>query len=213
MPYLRLRPLRSTALLGAFLLLACLHSSTAQAGDFNRFGPYLGISGVYALPLYEDQLQDINPGLSVSESPGLNARLGLRLASFFAIEAQYEWIEGFDVDLASVGKLATFDAHNITGNLRFHIPIWRVDPYVLAGLGATIWGIEDGPGPFDFTDDGVGFAGRVGGGLDLYLTKHIVLNAEVTAVLTTRTFDVPTQIESLDNLFFLSISAGLVYRF
>ncbi len=200
-------------LLAACVTSMCMFASTAQSGDFNRAGVYVGVNGVYAHPLFEDSVQDINPTLGLDDTGGLNARLGLRLLSFIAIEAQYEWIDGFLVSSSTVGDVVTLGAHNLTGNLRLHIPVWRVDPYILGGIGATFWK-ADFASSFPASDEnGTGFAGRVGGGIDFYLTKHIVLNAEVTAALTTRTFDVPSTSQDLDNLYYLSVSAGLVYRF
>jgi opacity protein-like surface antigen len=210
------RPIRISTVIVITTLALSLVASAAGAGDFDRPGVYLSVSGLYAVPLFEDELQKITPALSIDDTAGLQARLGFRLLSFLAVEAQYEWIDGFDVDFDGQGTIMSLASHNLTGNLRLHIPIWRIEPYALAGLGATFWKINDENDSFLFPDgdsDGTGFAGRLGGGVDFYLTEHIVLNAEATAVLTTKTFEVPNAVQSIDNVFYVAASAGLTYRF
>jgi len=205
--------MRSCTLFSVGLLAFCVStaSGSARADDFTRFGPYLGIDGVWMQPLFEDSLRSTSGvAAKVDGSFGLNARAGLRLLGFLAIEGQYEWLDGFDMQLAG-GDIGTLSAHVLTGNAKLYIPIWRVQPYLLAGLGGS-WHRFQGVGiasGVDVSDSA--FAGRVGGGVDLYLTRSLVLNAEATALLTTQ--DLSAGATALDKLHYLSFGVGLQYRF
>ena len=53
-------------------------------------------------------------------------------------------------------------------------------------------------------------AARGGIGIDLYITEHIVINAQASALLTT--FESP-DIGDVDDLNYMSVAAGLQYRF
>jgi opacity protein-like surface antigen len=213
------------AILAAFVQLV---PATSQADDFDRFGPYVGLNAVYAIDLFEDQISGLfnaPPGaVDVGSSPGLNARVGLRAFSWIAIEAQYEWVQDMEVKLLGI-PAANFREHVVTGNIKLFLPFWRIQPYILGGAGASYVGIEPTPaivalqgifGTLLVARSDWGFAGRLGAGLDMYLTKHIALNVEGTGVLTTTSFntsDLTATPSTLDKLYYFSVSAGLVYRF
>ena len=55
------------------------------------------------------------------------------------------------------------------------------------------------------------FAGRLGAGLDVYITKHILLTAGANAVLSTTDFELFGV--DVDPLFYVGGQAGLQYRF
>lgn len=203
--------LRSLLLTSA--LCASLTPGLAAADDFARFGPYLGLNAAYGFPLFEEQLQDalgpiLGPDTQLDASWGLNTRLGLRLLSFLAVEAQYEWMDNFQIKPSAPGIPDVQLSGNIfTGNLKLYIPIRRVQPYLLAGFGFAMY---DAGG----AADDMFFAGRVGGGLDVYLTKHWALNAEATALLTASDLgEIGGSTEALDGLHYVSASLGLMYRF
>ncbi len=176
--------------------------------DFARFGPYFGVSGAFGYPLFEDQISGATGGAEFDPSWGLNARVGLRVLPFLAVEAQYEWMAGFDVTGLPVAADVEIDGHTLTGNLRFFVPVWEVHPYVLTGIGVTRYKIDLGPLGRADQDR---FAGRLGGGLDMYLTEHVVVNFEATALLTLN--DLEFDQGSITSLHYLSASVGLMYRF
>jgi len=126
----------------------------------------------------------------VDDGFGVNGRAGVRLVSWVAIEAQYEWIR--EIDLS-----------------------------VLAGIGFQRLDLEGGvllnETRLDRIDEGgTALAGRVGGGLDIHLTGNVLLNVEVTAVLSDgETADpIPgSEDESVRDLDFLAAGVGLQYRF
>ncbi len=176
--------------------------------DFARSGPYLGVSGVFGYPLFEDQISGATGGAKFDPSSGLNARLGLRVLPFLAVEAQYEWMSGFDVTGLPVIGDAEIAGHTLTGNLRWLVPVWQVHPYVLTGIGVTRYKIDLGALGSADQDR---FAGRLGGGLDMYVTEKLVVNFEATALLTVN--DLEFNQGSITSLHYLSASVGLIYRF
>jgi outer membrane protein W len=188
-----------------------------KAKDRGRFGPYLGVNALYAVNLFESGLSDslgaLGNGLTVKNSPGLNARLGLRLFSWLALEAQYEWVHAFEVDLPAAAPAGVdITSHTGTLNAKIFIPIAMIHPYLLGGVGYNYYeytGTGNAAGIADGTQDG--FAGRLGCGVDLYITRSLLVNAEVTALLTTN--DLDFNAGSLSGIHYLSVSAGLQYRF
>lgn len=204
-----MRTLKRTAL--ALALSASLFvASAAQAGDFGKRGLYFGLNGAYGIDLFSAELAGVTvgsiPGISIGNSGGLNTRVGYRAFSVLALEAEYEWMKGIDVALNGV-EVGTYKPHSLTGNAKLFLPIWRIQPYLLAGAGISIWQVEVIGGP-DL--DGTGFAFRGGAGADVYLTESLSVNAEGTAVLNTSGFEVDLVTA---NLYYFSISAGLTYHF
>lgn len=203
--------------LGVLSLLLCLVSAAAHADDedFSHSGLYLGVGGSYVTDTFEssleDALDDVFPGISidVEESLGANAVVGYRILPFLAIEAEYEWIDEFEIKVFGV-KAATLEAQTLTGNLKWIVPTWRIQPYLLTGAGVTRWKLEDKLG-FSVSETSTDFAGRLGVGLDLYVTPHILLTAGANAVLTATDFSVAG--EKVEPIFYVGGQAGLQYRF
>lgn len=210
---LNARPLRFVSLLLCLGLAASL-SSQVHADDFDRRGPYLGVNGVYAISLFQNEINELagaDDHFDLGDSPGVNARLGYRIFSWFAVEAQYEWVQSMDLKLLGI-DLGDFKPNTVTGNLKFFLPTWRIQPYLLVGAGVALWDVES---PV-YSQSSTGFAGRVGLGLDTYLTKHWVFNVEGTGVLNTNDIDpsrIDSDITSISHLYYFSISAGITYRF
>lgn len=187
----------------------------AADDDFTRPGPYVGVGGVYTLNnLIEDQVEDAFPGVDVDvdDSAGVNAVVGYRMVSFLAAELQYEYVDGFDISAFGT-KAITVRAHTFTGNLKVIAPIWRTQPYLLAGAGVVRWDFDDKLG-VGISDGETAFAGRVGTGIDIFLTPNIVVNAGVDAVLTDTSLNTSFPGgEDVDYLFYITAGGGLQYRF
>jgi len=203
-------------LLLTLALFSILMPGVAAADDFSRFGPYLGVNGAFGYPLFEDQVQDsLGPVLGADTQLdytwGLNARAGLRLLSFLALEAQYEWMDDFQIQPSNPLPNINIMGHTLTGNLKLYIPIRRVQPYLLAGFGFTKYKFES-QGTEVLND--TFFAGRVGVGTDIYLTKKWALNVEGSALLTASELEgVAQNLDQLSSLHYISASVGLMYRF
>jgi outer membrane protein W len=219
---------RVIALLGSILLLL---PGAAMAGDdgFGRSGWYVGVGGAYSVNFFEDVLEDelaeFGINVDVHDTGGVNARAGYRLASWFALEAMYEWMDNFKVDVDSIdpggtvlpigATLFDYTTHTVTLNLKFLIPVWRTHPYLLLGVGGQHYDLDAGSAVtaatgLDFSDSGWSFAGRPGIGLDVYVTKHFLVNVEVAGVLSTGNF---STIPSVGDFFYLTAGGGIQYRF
>jgi len=220
---------------------ALLAAPTARAGDFDRFGFYVGVGGSYSKNLFENEIEDVfedelddadDLDIDIEDSFGVNGRAGVRLLPFLAVEAQYEWIRQYDIEIGATtaSPAATgvapleFETHTLTGNLKLLAPLWRVHPYVLAGVGFQKFELEgDAVSTVPavgtvarIEEDGLALAGRVGAGLDVYLTEHVLLNAEVSGVLTDEkvTIQIPGIVdESVQGLHYFAAGVGLQYRF
>ena len=205
---------------------------------FDRPGFYAGISGVYTYSFFDQEIEDFledelgeQGSVDIDDSGGLSARVGYRAASWFAAEVQYEWVARYDVEVSGdvgpggstlSGRLYDIEGHTLTLNTKWIVPFWRIQPYLLIGAGYSFYDVGRGPlaAPLEAEDDDIeieggkqgAFAGRAGLGLDLYLTHKIVVTTEATAMVTTENFETPDE-GAIDDLYYLSLSAGLQYRF
>lgn len=232
--------LRGLAVLAVGLLLAlpelALAEKNSDSDPFDRPGFYMGVGGTYQFNAFNDRIEDViqdevddalpgaNADFDLDDSVGVNALFGYRVWSWFAVELQYEWVDEYDISgsidqpFAISGKLYSIEGHTLTANTKWIIPFWRIQPYLLIGGGMAISDVSKGNLAAALTvlggdiDDGTNVrpAARAGVGLDLYITRHIVLNAQASAVLTT--LESP-DIGNVDDLNYFSFAAGLQYRF
>jgi opacity protein-like surface antigen len=178
------------------LLAGSVMAAEPTKNDFGRTGWYVGCGATYA---FEDFSSG---GLEVGDAPGFKALGGYRLHRNFAAEVDVDYLNGFDVsaggyDLGRVRGVAT------TVNGKGYLATGRVQPYGVAGIGGVY------VAGFDSSLDNVlgvngGFLGRFGGGLDVYATEHLVVNAEAT-------YDLPTG--DVSSLRFVPLTLGAQYRF
>jgi opacity protein-like surface antigen len=220
--------LRPIAMLALFLLLP----AAALAGDdgkkdFGHSGFYLGVGGAYAFNFFEDmiedEVEDAGFKISLKDTWGVNARVGYRVASWFAVEGMYEWMNNFEIEVDDVmdpglddllGAKVDYRTHTFTVNAKFVIPTWRLQPYLYLGIGGQYYDLN-ASGSFedvglDFSEKGWAFAGRPGAGLDAYITEHILVKVEVAGVLATSN---PSTIPDIGDMFYMTVGAGLQYRF
>jgi len=172
--------------------------------DYTRDGWYLQGQGVYGLEHF-----DLPTGEDADYGLGFNVLAGYRMGRNFAGEAEFEFMNAFGLDNPVQGH---FDLRTWWLGMNFRVyPLarlfapdsWgnRIQPYVKAGAGWQWAEIKDVPGP-DFSDGG--FAARFGGGLDFYVTDHIVLT-------TGGAYQYPTG--DVNNYRYFSLGAGIQYRF
>lgn len=224
------------ALLGP--LAATAAESESERDAFDRPGLYGSLGGSFAYNFFDQQIEDFledelgeEGSVDIDEAGGLAARVGYRAASWFAAEIEYEWIDRYDIEIsgdlgpggsALSGKLYDIEGHTLTFNTRWIAPIWRIQPYLLLGAGYSFYDVNRGAlaSALEAQDDDIeiedgkqgAFAGRVGLGIDFHLTEHFVLQTEATALLTADSFDTPDE-GAIDDLYYLSLAAGLQYRF
>ena len=200
-----------------------------------RSGPYLGLSAAGALPMTDGGqfVPSADAGLLIPDpccdysdtrtqpSIGINARVGWRILRYLAAEVQYEWAPEIETKLqgATIGKTET---QVITANLRLIAPFSSLQPYLLTGIGVARYQIESFPIDINNTNPNKPvppssvppysketdweLAGRLGAGLDMYVTQHLVANIEISGVLSKK--------KLLDERWpYISVSGGLQYRF
>ena len=156
--------LRAIAMLALVLLLPAAALAGDDENSFSRRGFYLGVGGAYGVNFFEDTIEDAAESagfkVSVKDTGGVNARVGYRLASWFALEGMYEWMDNFKIkvdgligaDPDLLGAKVDYGTHTVTLNAKFLIPIWRLHPYLLLGIGGQYYDL-DAAGTFADTMD------------------------------------------------------------
>lgn len=201
---------------GIFLFLAmlALQPGAALAGDFSRPGWYAGLNYAQGFNFITEAVDTrIGGKLNTSNTWGLTARGGYRLFSWFAIEGEYEYMNGFKTD----GSLGSTDirTNSIMVSPKFLLPFWRVQPYILVGFGAqhsTLDFSSDVPRLADDSNASSWKAAvRPALGIDFYITPKLLANLELAGVFVPGKFE--NQDITLNDPIYLSLGAGLQYRF
>jgi opacity protein-like surface antigen len=187
-----------------------------QKSDFGHTGFYIGVGATLTALLdskktFEDELgAPTAVEMDVGDSFGVNGRGGYRFHPHIATELEVEWHSPFTVDYAvgevGIGK-AEWEPLVFTANLKGFLFKSRFQPYGVVGIGVMTGELdidEDAGLGLSRSDRMTGFAARFGGGGDLYITKHILLNAEIRYVLPT------CDVNGFD---MLSFGWGIQYRF
>jgi opacity protein-like surface antigen len=199
----------------ALALLACLVTRPARGDEsFAHSGAYLGVGASRSLNLIEDFLSD-NPVLShihVNDVWGVNGRAGYRLTSWFALEAEYEWLDDYNFKLGPV-DLGRIGAQTASANLKLIGPFGRFQPYLLLGAGAIFVSVHNRFGVLDVSSPE--FAGRVGLGMDVFVTQNLYVNVGFEGVLSPAKISVTTPVfaASVHGLGTVNLQFGLGWRF
>ena len=127
-------------------------------------------------------------------------RLGYRLHPHVAAEGEFEWLSEADVEIGG-SNAGTIEAWTFMAGVKAYVLPDRVQPYLGLALGGMVAEAESGP--LDNTESS--FALRVGGGVDVYITRNIYGNFGISYVI-------PTD-DMLDELDYVSFGWGFGYRF
>jgi opacity protein-like surface antigen len=173
--------------------------------DFTRDGWYVQAQGIYALENFGKTGRYNTMGLDVDNTFGFNVEAGYRVAQLFALGAEFEWTHAFESgDELRIGTYQVGIPFRLYPLARLFDPdsiANRFQPFIK--LSPTwMWGERDIDGEED--DGQGGFTGRMGGGLDVYITDHFVF-------ATSALYNWPTS--NIDSLGYWSFGAGLQYRF
>jgi len=197
--------MRSARLTAALLGLAAIAAPAAPAQEEDTESPDYLRDGWYVGLQYNRGIEDWSvPGgamsaTTVGDSNGLSAYVGWRFLEYWGIDFQYEWQNSFASTLGSVSAESNTNVFTVNG--RAYLPLGRIQPFVLAGLGLFQSTTEVSGSTVSARGN---FAGRLGGGVDLYITENWVLSGSATYILPSA--------EQSDRRY-LSVAAGLQYRF
>jgi hypothetical protein len=163
---------------------------------YDRDGWYAGIGGGYAFAEFDDGNAD--------DSGFVNLRGGYHFLRFAALEAQLEYMPEFGSGSGSYAGVDTAVWSAWLNMKGYPTAPWTglVQPYALFGI-AWMWERRTGPAINGSDEDGA-FAMRFGGGLDIYVTKNIVLTADGSWVMPTG---------GLEDLQHVTVGGAVQYRF
>lgn len=167
-------------------------------GEFTRHGPYAGLGFKWQVPGFQGRFRDQNYG----NSWGFDARGGYRFFDWFAAEAIVEYADEFGPRApGTTAKSLSFV--ETTVNAKFIVPIERFQPYLTTGVGFLY--ANDGSGFINSVEDrDFGFAGRIGAGIDFYLTPHVSVFVDNGWTMTT---------DNTEDLYYYSLGGGARYSF
>jgi len=153
-----------------------------EARKWGRPGAYVGLGGFYALQNFRGT-QNVNnlliPLQGMSDGNGLDARLGYRINRWASFEWFFAWATGFDRKVS--GGSADLQTYGYGMSAKFYPTDWIVQPYAVAGFGGLTTSLGTNTGGSDVE---TGFLGRVGAGVDFYVTPNIVVEVEGTYLMS-----------------------------
>lgn len=165
-----------------------------------------------------------------TDSLGGDFRAGYRFNTWSAAEVNFQYYDNYDLKLGgAAADFADIRMFNFFVNGKFFPLEGPLQPYLSAGIGGVYAEVDTDARtisrriPISSAETVVGtahvnkgsdsrpvFAGRIGGGLDYYLTRSLLVNLDISYTMTTG-YDV----EGLDNtiqLNYVPITLGLQYR-
>jgi len=193
------------AILSGLMVLALCASANAQRG-YTGPGPYVGIGPAGGFAAFQGDLP------SFGDSYGFNARGGYRFNDFLAVEALYEYMDDFG-STVTLNNRTTGHLDITTNNFsllgKVILPTGtRIEPFLVGGVGFLN---ANGSADFDTRRAQVNggssdteFAGRIGGGVDVWLTEHVAAYVDSAYVMPTST---------LSDLRYFSLGGGIKYSF
>ena len=184
-----IRSIRSTRfgwVLAAALMIAA--PAAAENSYYARTGPYVGTG----LALGFDNFDGVG-NLDLSTGVGFDIWGGFRIIPNLAVEAQLEYI-----DRVNIGPLE-LDVFTFTANVKGYLLTGRIQPFLLAGIGASVWDANA-------FSSASGFSARFGGGVDFYLSERFDFALQMSTSYVVTTGDI-------DGLDYVSLIFGAQYLF
>lgn len=184
---------------GIPISIAIMTSMTAPAfaGEWDRFGVYVGLDGFSVeSPHYENELDNDGSTTKSVDIPATGAvalYVGARLHPNFALEGEFDYVPEQRVKVGG-STVNSEPVYSGTVNGKIHFTTWRIQPYVLLGVGAL------GTSHTAETD----LVGRFGVGCDFYVTKNWLFSVSTDYLIGSGNFDDYDQLLS---------GGGVQYRF
>lgn len=194
---------RLMILLVACAILLNISPGSAQS-DYGRTGFFVGAGGGIALENFDlDEAETVSGvSIDVSNSAAINGRIGYRLHPYIAAEVLFEYYPEFELEAVGT-TFAEADGFTFMLNAKGYPLDGQFQPYIVVGIGILDAELEDTLGA-GLSEDETDFTARFGGGIDIYMTRSILINGEIAYYLPSG---------DLDEFDFLTIMAGIQYRF
>ena len=178
-------------------------AADGAAANYARTGWYLGVGGVGASYRgLESHIEDVSgvADVNVESAIGLQLSAGYRGDEHLAVELAFNLLDDTDIKggTAQRGWVDSWTAMAIT---KPYLMTGRVQPFLLAGMGAMYRKLHDFSGQEDAKTE---FAVRFGTGVDFYTTEHIAISLGFGYVLPTG---------DLKDYDYLLFDWGVKYRF
>jgi opacity protein-like surface antigen len=172
-------------------------------GDYDRNGFYVGGGATLGFDVFEEDVEEaLHPAADVEPSFGAIAQLGYRIHPHFSAEAEFEWLDSFNLSVAGE-DLFEIETWIVTGNAKGYLLTGSIQPFALVGVGAMKVKEKDTVGA-GLSHSGTDLAMRFGAGVDLYLTQRLVMDLGVDYVIPTG---------DVKNFDYISVGFALQYRF
>lgn len=168
-----------------------LPEPTAEStGDavWSREGGWIGAGGAFALENFDRRGADDDSG--ADDSGALALRAGYRGLPNVAVELLGEVLPEFHRDGGP-----NVDGFVVTANGKLFLPLGRVEPWLMPGVGVL---------DIDRNGRREGFAFRFAGGLDTYLTPHVALYLEAAYLQPTG---------DVQDFAYATFGGGVLFRF
>ncbi len=164
---------------------------------YGREGFALEIYGLYGISPSGSQIEEGDNNVRVTDGWGPGFRFEYRRSRLFGFEAIVENLKREIQGRDQPSDIATW---TMFGAARFYMAAGRMQPYFVAGVGATFADEVVDFAPVNITE----VAYRVGGGLDFYFTKHFVFDFSIEHTMF------GSQLSGSD---YLKLGMGAKYRF
>lgn len=165
---------------------------------YNRPGPYVGVGGSYMISGFQDGAR----GADFGDTLGFNVRGGYRLNEYWAFEGLYEYGDDFGAHQVVPG--GDIQTNTFMGSAKLIVPLGRFQPYLAGGVGLVNANADRSLRRTGWDVDGTNFAGRFGGGVDLFATENV-------AVYLDAAYTMP--IHEVSDLYHFSFGWGAKYVF
>ena len=133
-----LKKIRAYLLISALMITLSSLPGLCLADNYVTPGPYCIFGGLTGFEDFQNTGVD-----DFKDAWGVELRVGHRFNQYLAAEGDFGMMNGFDAtinranlnpNLSGTTKV-TFESLIFTANLKAHLPIGRLDPYVLIGAG------------------------------------------------------------------------------
>jgi len=190
----------------AALLVASFARPLWAVEGYTGAGPYVGIGPAGGFSTFQNNLSGFG------NSYGFNVRGGYRFTNYLAAEALYEYMDDFGDSVKAGGRPGghvDISTNNFSLLGKVILPTGTLfEPYAFGGVGFLN---ANGNGELKAlgktvsgADSNTEFAGRVGGGFDVWITENIAAYVDAGYVMPT---------SGLSALRYVSLSGGVKYSF